>query len=249
MKPKILTHLGTIPVYYKKGRTKPFRLRVTVGGKRVEKYFTTRAEAEAEWNTLAPLASHPPIPDNGTASSALLNEHESAQYLCLRSLLAGVGLSMAEAVQIAIKQQDAKRIQAAADINQPQTPPPLSFTDQIELIAAAVEMAVEKLSAMEKASVVRPRILRNTVEAARYCGFNDTKAFNLWARRVGFNIPQTKLRRNQRFGFLIEDLDHAILRDPSVCRNLRNAPRPAAPVYDKTKTKRNRSREGLEALP
>jgi hypothetical protein len=233
MKPKILTHLGTIPVYYKKGRSKPFRLRVTVGGRRIEKYFTTRSEAETEWATLAPLAAHPAISHTGNTSTTLLNGYESVQYLCMRSLLASVGLSMADAVQMAIKQQDAKRIQAAAETNQSSTPPPIPFTDQIELIAAAVQMAVEKLSAMEKASVVRPRILRNTVEAARYCGFNDTKAFNLWARRVGFNIPTTKLHRNQRFGFLIEDLDFAILRDPSVCRNLRNAPKPSGPPMNK----------------
>lgn len=75
----------------------------------------------------------------------------------------------------------------------------------------------------EQTARPQPRVLRSAAEAARYCGFAKTEAFVAWARRVGFDIPKTKLVKQHRPAFLVADLDAAILRDPTLCRNRRNS--------------------------
>jgi hypothetical protein len=245
MKPKIVTHKGTVPIDVRDRRSKPFRLRVTIGGRRIEKYFKTRAEAEAEWINLAPLASRL-REANADNVKTLVDEHEAAQYVCLRALLAGAGLSMADAVQLALKHEDNKRSTATQDGSAtPSLHKTPTFIDQINLIAAAIQSPsvqisladqvrlvsdeVRKISqrikTIEDAAVVRPRTLRSIKDAARYCGFGSSESFTDWATRVGFEIPKTRLLRSMRCAFLIEDLDHALLNDPAVCRNRRNTPR------------------------
>lgn len=224
MKSKILTHKGTVPIDYKSGRRKPFRLRVTIGGKRIGKYFATRAEAETEWLNLAPLASRLSASNNSITEKSLLDEHEAAQYICLRALLAGVGLSMPDAVQLALKHEDS-RLANAPSTGIPIIPPSkASFIEQINLIATAIQSISLRLTRIEEATTVRPRVLRNSSEAARYCGFSNTETFHVWANRIGFEIPKTKISKTQRFAFLINELDAAILRDPRVCRNRRSMP-------------------------
>lgn len=81
---------------------------------------------------------------------------------------------------------------------------------------------LKRLDRIETAPAIRPRVLRSVTDAARYCGFSGNQHFVRWALRVGFEIPKTKLTKQARPAFLIEDLDAAILRDPALCRNRRN---------------------------
>lgn len=81
---------------------------------------------------------------------------------------------------------------------------------------------LKRLTRIETAPAVQPRVFRNASDAARYCGFAKAEHFLTWAARVGFEIPKTKLVKQRRHAFLIEDLDAAILRDPAVCRNRRH---------------------------
>jgi AraC-like DNA-binding protein len=217
MMPKILTHLGTTPIYYKKGRSKPFRLRVTIGGKRIERYFKTKAEAEAEWINLAPLAHHsgPLLPGR-----SLLSDHEAAKFLEARARLAEAGLSLDDAIHLAILSKGAE--EKHPTVQEPslenQTP---SIPDQIQRIFLEVQKIAQSLGKLESGTVVHGRVLRSIKDAARYCGFKDTTAFLRWAEKMGFDIPRFKLVHQQRSAFLISELEATILRDPLVHRNKR----------------------------
>lgn len=81
---------------------------------------------------------------------------------------------------------------------------------------------LKRFDEMERNPPIRPRVFRSSTEAARYCGFARPEHFLVWANRVGFEIPKTRLVKQTRLVFLIDDLDAAILRDPALCRNRRN---------------------------
>lgn len=106
MKSKVLTHKGTIPISFKEGRSKPFRLRTTIGGKRSEQYFTTRKEAEAEWARIGRLAGHPGVPVLPPVERSLVTDQEAAQHINMRGRLAAVGLTIEEAIKLAITHKD-----------------------------------------------------------------------------------------------------------------------------------------------
>lgn len=110
MKAKILTHKGTIPIDEKPGRKKPFRLRVTIGGKRQESYWATREEAEKEWKRIAPLAGHPGAAVTPSVEKSMVNDREAAAYLNLRGRLANAGLTVEEGLKLAITHKDTARV-------------------------------------------------------------------------------------------------------------------------------------------
>lgn len=109
MKTQIRTHMGTIPVRKLDGRKKPYQLRVTVGGKRHTSYWETQAEAEKEWRRLAPLAGHPGAEVTPETSKSLVTDREAAQHINLRDRLAKVGLTLEDAINIAITNKDTAR--------------------------------------------------------------------------------------------------------------------------------------------
>lgn len=84
---------------------------------------------------------------------------------------------------------------------------------------------LKRIERIEETPAIAPRVIRNVTDASRYCGFKSSETFLTWARRVGFEIPKTKLTQQARPAFLVDDLDAAILRDPSLCRNKRRLPK------------------------
>ena len=94
--------MGTVPICRMKGRNKPFRLRMTIGGKRHAFYFATMEEAKAEWQRLAPSAGRARKPVAFFNPRPLVNDLEAAEYLNLRARLATIGMTLSEAVSIAI---------------------------------------------------------------------------------------------------------------------------------------------------
>lgn len=132
----MLTHKGTVPVSFVDGRSKPWLLRVTIGGKRQKSYWATKEEAVKEWNRLAPLAGQPGPVVTSTADKALLNDKESAGVLLIRERLAAVGLTLDEAFKIALTHKDTP---ANADI------PPASRV--VEKFIASYDARVTKPAA------------------------------------------------------------------------------------------------------
>lgn len=147
MKAKILTHKGTIPIDEKQGRKKPFRLRATIGGKRKEFYFVTRAEAEKEWHRLARLAGHPGAPVTPTLDKSTVNDREASEYLFLRERLSGAGLTIDEALKLALTHKDA-----------PSSTNPIPASKVLTEFLASFQTRAKK---------VDPQYVRET---AKYCG-------------------------------------------------------------------------------
>lgn len=216
MKPKIVTHKGTVPVDYRKGRTKPFRLRVTVGGKRIEKYFATREEAERTWVKMAPLDATAQFPGITPPLQPKITPEEVALYLGAKAMLAEAKLSIPEAVRIALDAQrllddEVRRTGGAWSL-----PGLRELGERLTYLTAEVARLASQL---ENRNELKSSVVRGTTAAARYCGFARGKAFTTWARRLGMEIPGVKLDPNQRHVFLLEDLDLIIALDPRVCRH------------------------------
>lgn len=216
MRTKFLTQKGTVPIYFKKGRRKPFRLRFTLGEKLYEQYFATRSEALAEWNRLAAATVVPETKPEAPAQLANFTEAEVADYLHWRQQLIGTGLSVADAIRLGLQ-----AIQAP-----PQAGAAGSETAPDGLLGLVADMAkdlkslAKRLERAEEGPPASP-ILRSTAAAARYCGFEQREAFVRWATMMGFQIPKTKLVKQSRDCFLISELNAALLRDPSVRRSPR----------------------------
>lgn len=216
MKPKALTQKGTVPIYHKIGRKKPFRLRTTIGGRRIEQYFDTRAEAEAEWEKIAPLSAHSDR-EHSAGKKIETNRRDIAEYLHWRAKLAYAGLSMSDAVRLAVGAQS----MIPSNDTLPPWLEPSDLLPRVSDILAEVKILSAKIDRFKNLNVI-PQVIRSLKRASYYCGFAHTARFRDWATRVGFEIPKTKLVRQQRFAFLVSDLDAALLRDPSICRNRRS---------------------------
>lgn len=214
--PKILTQMGTVPISYKKGRRKPFRLRVNIGGKRREQYFTTRADAELAWRALAPLAAHTGMSPSGDPPQPY-STLEHAQYLQWRAHLAFVGLDMQTAVRCALEHRGTPPV--ADDAPKPWLEP-REVAEKLDRMAACMEAIVASMKRSDTRQV-QPQVIRSLKNAARYCGFSSTFQFREWATRMGFEIPKTKLTKQQRNVFKIDALDKALAHDPLLCRNPR----------------------------
>lgn len=185
----------------------------------MERYFETRAEAEAAWLKFTPLANHPGQP---APRHSLLSESEVALFLEIRTRLKEAGISINDTVQLAILGKWAMPPTTATH-EQPQATQPAALWEQIQRISSDVQTILDRLGRIENGTVAQGRVLRSIKEAARYCGFNNRASFLEWADRMGFAIPKTKIVRQQRSVFLISELEAAILRDPMVHRNRRQA--------------------------
>lgn len=216
MKPKIVTHKGTVPVDYRKGRSKPFRLRVTVGGKRIEKYFSSRQEAERAWVKMAPLVATAQFPGVTPPLQPEITPDEVALFLGAKAMLAEAKLSIPEAVRIALEAQQLLDDEVRRTGGAWSLPGLKELGERLTYLTAEVARLASQL---ETRSELKSSVVRSTAAAAHYCGFARGKDFTLWARRLGMEIPRAKPNPKQRHAFLLEDLDLIIALDPRVCRH------------------------------